>query len=59
VGVQEVVLLKLSSVPDVGRRQLDNVLAAVAAAWALGVSADLIRAGIATFEAERADGLVR
>jgi len=31
--------------------QTDNVLAAVAAAWALGLSDDLMRAGIAGFEA--------
>ena len=30
-------------------QQTDNVLAAVAAAWALGLSDDLMRAGIATY----------
>jgi cyanophycin synthetase len=55
----EVVLLKLASVSmqdaDYGPSQLDNVLAAVSAAWALGLSTSLIRAGIASFEVERAD----
>ena len=35
--------------------QIDNVLAAVAAAWALGISADLIRAGIELFSTEQAE----
>jgi cyanophycin synthetase len=54
-GDQEVVLLKLA--PVLGEEciwQLENVLAAVAAAWALGISTDIVRAGIATFEVERA-----
>jgi len=60
-GVQEVVLFKLASVPvaESERQQLDNVLAAIAAAWALGISVDLIRAGTATFEVERADSSAR
>ena len=62
-GAQEIVLFKLASVPvpdaESGRQQLDNVLAAIAAAWALGISVDLIRAGIATFEVERADSSAR
>ncbi|MFA6971889.1 MAG: cyanophycin synthetase [Gallionella sp.] len=57
-GADEIVLLKLASIPvstgECNQSQLENVLAAVAAAWALGVSLDLIRAGIATFEVERA-----
>lgn len=57
-GADEVVLLKLAAVPmsagECNQSQLENVLAAVAAAWALGISPDLIRAGIATFEVERA-----
>jgi cyanophycin synthetase len=54
-GEQEMVLLKLA--PVLGAEcnwQLENVLAAVAAAWALGISTDIVRAGIATFEVERA-----
>ncbi|ANN77077.1 cyanophycin synthetase [Bordetella flabilis] len=35
--------------------QIENVLAAVGAAWALGVPADIIRVGIETFDVERAD----
>src|SRR5450830_1073522 len=35
--------------------QIENVLAAVAAAWALGISADLIRAGIELFGTEQAE----
>ena len=58
-GTDEIVLLKLAAVPmpvtDCRQSQLENVLAAVAAAWALGISLDLVRAGIATFEVERAD----
>ncbi len=54
-GDQEMVLLKLAPVQgDAFNWQLENVLAAVAAAWALGVSTDIVRAGIATFEVERA-----
>ncbi|MDO8349735.1 MAG: cyanophycin synthetase [Gallionella sp.] len=60
-GAQEIVLFKLASVTitESERQQLDNVLAAIAAAWALGISVDLIRAGIATFEVERADSSAR
>lgn len=57
-GADETVLLQLAAVPmsagECNQSQLENVLAAVAAAWALGISFDLIRAGIATFEVERA-----
>ncbi|MDD4930332.1 MAG: cyanophycin synthetase [Gallionella sp.] len=51
-GAKELVLLKLAPMPAAAGKQsqLENVLAAVAAAWALGISASLIRAGIATFE---------
>lgn len=53
-GAEEVVLLKLAAVPmsadECSQSQLENVLAAVGAAWALGISASLICAGIATFE---------
>ncbi len=54
-GDQEMVLLKLAPVQgEECNWQLENVLAAVAAAWALGISTDIVRAGIATFEVERA-----
>jgi len=53
-GNEETLLLKLAAVPisadECNQSQLENVLAAVAAAWALGISTSLIRAGIATFE---------
>lgn len=53
-GTGEEILLKLAAIPTPGGEcnlsQLENVLAAVAAAWALGLSTGLIRAGIATFE---------
>jgi cyanophycin synthetase len=39
--------------------QLENILAAVAATWALGVSMEIIRAGIATLEVELTDASVR
>ena len=51
--------LKLAALPSGSRSHLENVLSAVAAAWALGISLDLIRAGIATFEVERADSSAR
>jgi len=35
--------------------QIENVLAAVAATWALGITADLIRAGIELFGTEQAE----
>ncbi len=58
-GSHELSLLPLTAVPmlagDAQSSELDYALAAVAAAWALGISTDLIRAGIATFEVERAD----
>jgi cyanophycin synthetase len=53
-GAEEVLLLTLCAVPmsadECNLSQLENVLAAVAAAWALGISPSLIRAGIASFE---------
>ena len=54
-GAAEVALTTVSHLT--GRRKLDashgmvsSILAAVAAAWALGISADLIAAGLKTFE---------
>lgn len=56
-GADEVSLIKLADVPltDGGRAiaQIENVLAAVAAAWALGIAPDLIRSGIATTESSQ------
>jgi cyanophycin synthetase len=52
-GPDEVALTKLSDIPltDGGRTpaQIENVLAAVGAAWALGITPDLMRIGIETF----------
>ncbi len=51
---KEELLHKLAAVPvtagDCKQSQLENVLAAVAAAWALGLPPALMRAGIASFE---------
>lgn len=62
-GPGEVPLIALSDVPLThGGRvpfQVDNVLAAVGAAWALGVSADTIRAGLHSFKADRHDAPAR
>ncbi len=56
-GPDEVPLIKLTNVPltDGGRAvaQIENVLAAVAAAWALGIAPDLIRSGIETAESSQ------
>lgn len=58
-GQDEILLTDIDSVPltDIGQQtfQVQNVLAAVAAAWALGIAPDLIRAGIETFDAESVD----
>jgi len=53
-GKNEVTLADVTSIPllqsDNTHYELENVLAAVGAAWALGLSQDLIRAGIETFK---------
>jgi cyanophycin synthetase len=52
-GADEIALTKLSNIPltDGGKTpaQVENVLAAVGAAWALGITPDLMRIGIETF----------
>ena len=52
-GTDEIALAKLSNIPltDGGKTpaQVENVLAAVGAAWALGITPDLMRIGIETF----------
>jgi cyanophycin synthetase len=52
-GADEITLTALADVPltDSGRAafQTENVLAAVGAAWALGITPELIRTGIETF----------
>lgn len=58
-GRESIALTKLTAIPLLGAdchgAQLEHVLAAVGAVWALGVSAELIRAGIETFAVKRAD----
>lgn len=58
-GNDEILLAGIASVPLANGGQPDfhtqNVLAAVAAAWALGIGCDLIRAGIEAFDAEALD----
>jgi len=58
-GAGNLVLTKLTAIPLLGAdrhsAQLEHVLAAVGAAWALGISPELIRAGIETFAVKRAD----
>jgi cyanophycin synthetase len=52
-GDDQSVLIKLAHVPVLENKdtvQIDSVLAAVAAAWALRITPGLIRAGLATFE---------
>ncbi|MBI4754660.1 MAG: cyanophycin synthetase [Betaproteobacteria bacterium] len=53
-GRDEVTLTRLAAIPLTRNAapafQVENVLAAVGAAWALGISPELIRAGIETFE---------
>ena len=54
VGSEQSALVKLAHVPllagNADAVQLDSVLAAVAAAWALCITQVLIRAGLTTFE---------
>ncbi len=53
-GRDETVLANLARVPLAGKKAsdtaLESLLAAVGAAWALGINAELIRTGIETFE---------
>lgn len=55
-GKDEFTLVEVASIPlltsGAPAYQVENVLAAVGAAWALGLSHDLIRAGIETFKAD-------
>ena len=55
-GRDEVTLVEAASIPLLHEGapdfQVDNVLAAVGAAWALGLSQELIRTGIETFKAD-------
>lgn len=58
-GQNETLLTEIDAVPltRIGQPafQIQNVLAAAAAGWALGISPELIRAGIETFDVESAD----
>ena len=55
-GKDEVTLVETATIPmlhiDAPHFQIENVLAAVGAAWALGLSQELIRTGIETFKAD-------
>jgi len=55
-GRDEVTLVEVASIPLLSSGaapfQIENVLAAVGAAWALGLSHELIRTGIETFKAD-------
>jgi cyanophycin synthetase len=55
-GRDEVTLVEVASIPLLNSGapafQIENVLAAVGAAWALGLSHELIRTGIETFKAD-------
>lgn len=72
IGHSKILLTKLHAVPmlcmdnDTSKKvnpdtlsQVELVLAAVGAAWALGISPELLRAGIETFKAGRANIKVR
>jgi len=50
-GGEETVLLDLAKIPPATVKHPDSVLAAVAAAWALGVPSDLICGGLRAFDA--------
>ncbi len=55
-GKDELTLVEMASIPLLNTGtdafQVDNVLAAIGAAWALGLSQELIRTGIETFKVE-------
>lgn len=51
-GTEETILLPLSSLKPAKAAQPESVLAAVAAAWALGIAPELISAGLMTFESK-------
>lgn len=49
-GKDEVILMSLSSLKPSKAQQPESIMAAVAAAWALGISPELIGAGLRTFD---------
>ena len=55
-GQGETALARLVDIPickhGKDTRQVENVLAAIGAAWALGISNDVMRTGVETFMAE-------
>jgi cyanophycin synthetase len=51
-GSEETILLPLNSLKPAKAAQPESVLAAVAAAWALGIAPELISAGLMTFESK-------
>lgn len=55
-GKDEVTLVEIASIPLLNSGapayQIENVLAAVGAAWALGLTQELIRAGVETFKTD-------
>src|SRR5690606_40290401 len=60
-GGEEIILTRLASVPSLegaDESAVEPVLAAVAAAWALGLTTELIRSAIETLEPAPATGVV-
>lgn len=60
-GSSEQPLARLAELPMTGNGApppvIDNLLAAVAAAWALHLSPDMLRTGVATYQPEKAAGI--
>jgi cyanophycin synthetase len=57
-GNDETPLVAASAIPAAGKQtpaELEQVLAAMGAAWALGIGEDLIRAGSETFQRQSDD----
>ncbi|HEX8963726.1 MAG TPA: cyanophycin synthetase [Rhodocyclaceae bacterium] len=57
-GQDDAPLAKLAAIPAAGQqtpREIEDVLAAIGAAWALGIGRDLIRAGSETFLREQTE----
>jgi cyanophycin synthetase len=61
-GKEETTLAQVAAIPASGEQsppEIEQVLAAVGAAWALGIAEDLIRAGSETFLREQAEPATR
>ncbi len=56
-GVNKIFLVKLDTLPMlmIDNVSVEHLMAAIGAAWALGISPDLINTGIKTFKLEQAD----